>query len=87
MENKYYLLTPRVDFLLIGGLGLLAYFIILIFFNIFGLNLSWQIKLSYWMIILAFFVNSPHFLISYLIFYRENSDKLFKLNRYALVGL
>ena len=87
MTNKLHLLTPKIDFMLIGGLAIFTYILCLGITYFIEINLIWQAELAYWALILAFFVNSPHFLISYLIFYKENKIKLLKINTYSFVGL
>jgi hypothetical protein len=81
MFKGNYLISPMIDFLMIGGLSLFFYFIV-IFFD-FGGNFD----LVFFMFILAFFVNSPHFMISYEIFY--SSDKWLELtcNKFFVVGV
>lgn len=87
MRSNYYLLSPKIDFILIGGAATLTYFLVLIFYTNFEFSIAWQGEVAYWMLFFAFFVNSPHFLISYLIFYRENSKNFKILNKYSIVGL
>jgi len=79
--NKNYLISPVLDFLLIGGLALFSYLVIIF------VNMPVVIDIVFWMFILAFFVNSPHFMISYVIFYNSSRNKLFKLNRFFIVGI
>lgn len=79
--NRNYLISPVLDFLLIGGLALFTYLVIIF------VNVPVVIDIVFWMFILAFFVNSPHFMISYIIFYNSSRNKLFKLNRFFIVGI
>ena len=60
--NNNYLISNSVDFILIGGAALLTFLIITIF------NLNLGLDIVFIMFVLAFFVNSPHFMISYQIF-------------------
>lgn len=87
MNNKLYLLTPKIDFLLIGGLAIITYFVCMGLIYSSETNLLLQADFIYWAFILAFFVNSPHFMISYLMFYKGNYSKLFGLNLFSVVGL
>ena len=87
MENKYYLFTPKLDWLLIGGAALIFYVILIVINMIYGVNVYWQSEIVYLMLLLAFFVNSPHFLISYLIFYRENRSNFKLFNNFSIVGV
>ena len=78
MENKYYLFTPKLDWLLIGGAALIFYVILIVINMIYGVNVYWQSEIVYLMLLLAFFVNSPHFIISYEIFYSSVGEKILK---------
>lgn len=75
-----YLISPLIDFMMLGGIALITYILIL-FFGF--LN---QFDIVFWMFLLAFFVNSPHFMISYEIFYKSFFKKI-GCNRYFFVGL
>ncbi|MEG1150329.1 MAG: hypothetical protein RSE17_03470 [Bacilli bacterium] len=79
--SNHYLISPRIDFFLIGGAALLIYFIVLVF----GFPINFDIV--FWMVVLSFFVNSPHFMISYEIFYSLSKKNLFKLNKFFFVGV
>lgn len=80
--NMKHLISPKLDFFLIGGLSILFYIITYLI----PIKL---IKLDYIFImwVLAFFVNSPHFIISYQIFYLEHRNDLFSNNRLLLSGI
>lgn len=73
--------------MLIGGLAILIYLLCLIITLFSDINLVWQAEFAYWALIFAFFVNSPHFMISYLIFYKENYNKLLNFGAFSIVGL
>lgn len=45
------------------------------------------VRNSLFNVIIGFFVNSPHFLISYLIFYRENRSNFKLFNNFLIVGV
>ena len=62
--NKKYLISPVIDFLLIGGMAIFSYLVLVL------VNFSINIDIVFLMVILAFFVNLPHFMISYIIFYK-----------------
>ncbi|WP_343597006.1 hypothetical protein [Acinetobacter sp.] len=78
--SNNYLISPFIDFMMLGGFALLTYLFILI--TGFGNN----IDIAIWMFYLAFFVNSPHFMISYEIFYKSFPEKI-GLNKQLIVGL
>lgn len=80
LNLKNYLISPFIDFMMLGGIALLTYFIIL------TVGFSSQFDVVFWMIFLAFFVNSPHFMISYEIFYKAFSKKI-GFNKYSFVGV
>ena len=72
MNKNYYLISPKTDFLLIGGAALITYFLVLL------INIPKSFDVVFWMFVLAFFVNSPHFIISYEIFYSSVGEKILK---------
>ncbi len=59
-ENRN-LISPFIDFLMIGGLSIVVYFLTLL--------AGGHVDVVWWAWLLAFFVNGPHFLASYRIFY------------------
>ena len=61
------------DILIIGGLSILAF----IAFLIFGDYISAFDMFSF-AIIMALFINGPHFLLSYLLFYRLARRRIFR---------
>ncbi|WP_435606099.1 hypothetical protein [Pseudomonas knackmussii] len=75
-------ISPTFDFLLIGGLSILIFFVIVllpdVFFGFDVFMLAWY---------LAFFVNGPHFLISYEILYIGHRQNLFRDLRFFWAGL
>lgn len=77
-----HLISPKLDFLLIGGLSIFFYIITYLV----PIEL---VTLDYIFImwVLAFFVNGPHFIISYQIFYLEHKSDLFDKNRFLLSGV
>lgn len=76
------LFSPFIDFMLIGGLALIVYFVIQ------GLDVkSRDFNIPWWMWLLAFFVNGPHFLISYEIFYGAHGRKLLSAPRFIFAGV
>ncbi|WP_339352590.1 hypothetical protein [Acinetobacter beijerinckii] len=79
--NKNYLISPVLDFIMIGGLALFSYIIIVL------INVPIAVDIVFWMFVLAFFVNSPHFMISYIIFYNSSKNKIFKLNEFFFAGV
>lgn len=80
LKLNNYLISPFIDFMMLGGAALITYIFILIF------GLTSQFDIVFWMFFLAFFVNSPHFIISYQIFYKSFSRKM-GLNKYSFVGV
>lgn len=78
--NNNYLISNSVDFILIGGAALLTFLIITIF------NLNLGLDIVFIMFVLAFFVNSPHFMISYQIFYSSGLKKVFNKSSFFFVG-
>ncbi|MDT4838263.1 hypothetical protein FQZ97_720160 [compost metagenome] len=75
--NQRFFFSPTKDFLLIGGLSLIAYAAVLFSGVTFAvLDIAW------WMWVLAFFVNGPHFLISYEILYAGHREKILKNPRF-----
>lgn len=80
LKLNNYLISPFIDFMLLGGGALLTYIFILI------IGFTIQFDVVFWMFFLAFFVNSPHFMISYEIFYKSFSKKI-GFNKYSIVGL
>ncbi|MDM3872587.1 hypothetical protein QSV34_14635 [Porticoccus sp. W117] len=81
MSNSQALINNKVDFWLVGGLSLLGLCVLWTFTDLFS-------KVDFWYTawLLAFFVNGPHFLISYLMFYRLHSEQLQKRSVFKLVG-
>lgn len=79
--SKYYLISPKIDFILIGGIALFTYILFLY------LKFPFGVDIAYWMLILAFFVNSPHFMISYQIFYSSAKGKILKDRRFLFAGI
>lgn len=76
------LFSPFVDFMLIGGLAILVYFVIQ------GFDIkSRDLNIPWWMWLLAFFVNGPHFLISYEIFYGAHGRKVLNSPRFIFAGI
>ncbi|MBD9574628.1 hypothetical protein IB260_04825 [Pseudomonas sp. PDM23] len=74
--------SPIVDFMMIGGLSLLVLALVV------ALNLqvsTFDISLLAWY--LAFFVNGPHFLISYLMLYGGHRGRLLKDIRFFWAGV
>lgn len=75
-------ISPPVDFLMIGGLSLICFVLVLSLgldsgdFDIF--MLAWY---------LAFFVNGPHFLISYEMFYVGHGRKVLRETRFFWAGI
>lgn len=76
------LFSPFMDFMLIGGLAILVYF----FIQGVGLR-SHDVNIPRWMWLLAFFVNGPHFLISYEIFYGAHGRKVISSPRFVFAGV
>ncbi|MFV3368579.1 hypothetical protein ACNFH5_10430 [Pseudomonas sp. NY15435] len=73
MAKSKSLFSPKIDFLMIGGLSILCYpFFIVLRGGIDAASIAW------WALILAFFVNGPHFLVSYQIFYVSKFATLFR---------
>ncbi|MQZ55976.1 hypothetical protein [Acinetobacter junii] len=79
--NKKYLISPVIDFLLIGGMAIFSYLVLVL------VNFSINIDIVFLMVILAFFVNSPHFMISYIIFYKSAKYKLFRSKSFFIAGV
>jgi hypothetical protein len=77
-----YFYGPIVDFMLIGGLSLILYVFVL--FG--GLELG-DFDIVWLMWVLAFFVNGPHFLISYEIFYVGHYKRLLGRPRFLWAGV
>ena len=71
LKLNNYLISPLVDFMMLGGIALFTYIFIL------TIGFSSQFDVVFWMFFLAFFVNSPHFMISYEIFYKSFLKKGF----------
>lgn len=80
--NQKFFFSPFLDFMLIGGLSLIAYAVVLIF----GIN-SAVLDIAWWMWLLAFFVNGPHFLISYEILYAGHRDQILNSKRFFFGAL
>jgi hypothetical protein len=74
--------NPQVDPLLAGGLSLVCLSTIVIFSDWFNYDDIWFFT---W--IMAFFINSPHFLISYLLFYRLAGKRVLKEQRFIMPGI
>lgn len=79
--NKFSLISTKIDFILIGGFALITY--IIIYFT--GFNISADVAVI--MFYLAFFVNSPHFMISYEIFYSEGFKKIMSSQKFFFAGI
>jgi hypothetical protein len=72
------LLSPALDVLMIGGASLLLFV-----FAYFGVDKSANISQVSWAAFyLAFAVNNPHFMASYLLLYRDKRRELFSNKRY-----
>lgn len=80
--NQKFFFSPVLDFMLIGGLSLMAYAVVLAS----GVN-STVLDIAWWMWVLAFFVNGPHFLISYEILYAGHRDKILHNKRFFFAAL
>jgi hypothetical protein len=81
MNKNYYLISPKTDFLLIGGAALITYFLVLL------INIPKSFDVVFWMFVLAFFVNSPHFIISYEIFSSSVGEKILKKKSFLFAGI
>lgn len=81
MNKNYYLISPKTDFFLIGGAALITYFLVLL------INIPKSFDVVFWMFVLAFFVNSPHFIISYEIFYSSVGEKILKKKNFLFAGI
>ena len=73
-NKRNYLLHPLIDFLMIGGLSVLF----LSFFFLLAPDTENTYNLGWTMFYLSFFVNFPHFLISYQFLYIDNKKRLLK---------
>lgn len=81
-RNPRALFSPVIDFMMIGGLAIFAYFVACGIGDLYrGLNIPW------WMWLLAFFVNGPHFLISYEIFYGAHGRRVLSSPRFIFAGI
>ena len=80
--KKTCLLHPLIDALMIGGLSL----IFLAFFMIFVPDQKSTHSLGWTMFYVSFFVNFPHFLISYQFLYIDNFKKIYKDRRCFIAG-
>ena len=72
VDSKSYLLHPVIDFLMVGGLSALLLSTCLLFVS----KSSSTYTLSWTMFYLAFFVNFPHFLISYQFLYIDSRKRI-----------
>lgn len=78
------LLTPTLDFLMIGGLSLFA------MAGVFALGFNDPVWIEWvaWLAFVAgFIVNSPHFAASYQLFYSDHKDKIFSSVIWIFVGI
>ncbi len=81
-QNQLALWNAKADPLLAGGLSLFCLALILVFHGWFKQNDLWYLA---W--IMAFFVNGPHFLISYLLFYRLAGKRIYQEKNFILPGI
>lgn len=79
--KKYFLISPKIDFFLIGGGALFAYLLTLL------LDIPATFDIVFWMFVLAFFVNSPHFMISYELFYSSAEINILKPDKFLFAGV
>lgn len=77
------LLTPRTDFLMLGGLSLI-FMVAFHFFVPASQNLN---SVAWTMYYLSFAVNYPHFLLSYQLLYVDHRQKIFKKPLYFWAGV
>ncbi|MGF6691024.1 hypothetical protein M2318_001073 [Metapseudomonas resinovorans] len=75
--HQKFFFSPALDFMLIGGLSLIAYAVVLAV----GVT-STVFDIAWWMWVLAFFVNGPHFLISYEILYAGHRERILHSKRF-----
>jgi hypothetical protein len=80
--NQKFFFSPVMDFMLIGGLSLIAYAVVLVS----GIN-STVLDIAWWMWVLAFFINGPHFLISYEILYAGHREQILSNKRFFFAAL
>ena len=81
-QNQLTLLNTKAGPLLAGGLSLFCLAAIVVF-------QGWikQDDLWYFAWIMAFFINGPHFLISYLLFYRLAGRRIYQEKNFILPGI
>ena len=82
VTQKSCLISPVTDFMFIGGLSLIVYS--LVFFSNTSL-IDFDYVFLMW--VLSFFVNGPHFIMSYKIFYFEFKNNIFKSFPFFFVGI
>ena len=70
-RGKQYLFGPVVDFFCLGGLSLLVLPLLL-----FVPTAEYELKINTFMLLLANFINNPHFAHSYQLFYRDFRSKV-----------
>ncbi len=76
-RGRAYLISPLADFMLAGGLSLIVFFLLFIFYRpqdeTYAMRYAVTASL---MSFLAFFINDPHFISSYLLLYRNYRQRL-----------
>ncbi|MCP1624849.1 hypothetical protein [Pseudomonas nitroreducens] len=82
MAKEKSLFSPKIDFLMIGGLSIFCYPLFVLFRG--QLNSA---DVAWWALVLAFFINGPHFLVSYQIFYISKFKLLFSDISALFVGV
>jgi hypothetical protein len=81
-QNQLALLNTKADPLLAGGLSLFCLVVIMVFQGSLKQNDLW-----YFAWIMAFFINGPHFLISYFLFYRLAGRRIYQEKNFILSGI
>jgi len=81
-QNQLALWDAKTDPLLAGGLSLICLSTIVVFQGWFKQNELW-----YFAWIMAFFINGPHFLISYLLFYRLAGRRIYQEKNFIMPGI